>query len=266
MNKYLFRLNVKKHASVVLGVTALLLMYTSIAAWMYDPESADAINNLLGILPDTLVRALGFDGLGTNLTEYLANYLYGFIYIMFPMLFVLFVVSQLIGRHIDGGSMVYLLASPHQRKKIAWTQIGFFYSGLLFLYAVNVLVAIGISEVLFPGSLDIAAYGLLNALSFAVISLLASITFLLTIIEIDYTKGVSIAVSLSVYFFFSNMAYKLSEQIEFLQYTTLFRLVDIEQALDMSAFAWWSLGVTSATTIGILMLSVKIFEQRNLII
>jgi ABC-2 type transport system permease protein len=266
MNKHLFMLNVKQHYAVIVGVTGVLLMYTSIAAWMYDPTSAEAINNLLGILPDALIRAFGFDGLGTDLTGYLSNYLFGFIYIMFPMLFVLFLVSKLIGRHIDEGSMVYLLSSPHKRSVVAWTQIGFFYSGLFFLFGINLLAAIAISEVLFPGSLDIAAYALLNGLAFAVISLLASLTFFLTMIKIDYTKGVSIAASITFYFFFSNMAYKLSSQVEFLQYTTLFRLIDVDSALELSSFAWWSLGLTIAATLGILFISVTIFEKRNLII
>jgi hypothetical protein len=51
-----------------------------------------------------------------------------------------------------------------------------------------------------------------------------------------------------------------------LQYTTLFRLIDVDSALAMNSFAWWSLGLTLIATIGVLIYSVRIFEKRNLII
>lgn len=264
MNRHLFILNVRQHGIVVVGITAVLLMYASIAAWMFDPNSAEAINDFLGVLPETFIKALGFDGLGTDLTTYLANYLYGFIYLMFPMLFVLFIATKLIGKSIDSGSMVYLVATPLRRTTIAITQILFLFDALFFVFAVNFLATYAVSEFRFPGMLDVSGYLMLNVVTYLVIGLLASIVFFLSVLPIDYGKAQGIAISFSVYAFIANAVYKLSDSLSFLQYTTIFRFVDINQALQNEPSVWLSIGIVSALILVFLAASVWVFEKRPL--
>ncbi len=264
MNKHLFVLNIRQHWVVVVGITAVLLMYASIAAWMFNPESAEAINDFLGVLPETFIKALGFDGLGTDLTTYLANYLFGFIYLMFPMLFVLFIATKLIGKPIDSGSMVYLVATPLRRSTIAITQILFLFDALFFVFAVNFIATYAVSEIRFPGMLDVAGYLILNVITYLVIGLLASIVFFMSVLPIDYGKAQGIAISFSVYAFIANALYKLSDSLSFLQYTTIFRFIDIEQALQSDATIWLTIGIVSALTLVFLAASVWVFEKRPL--
>lgn len=264
MNKHLFVLNIRQHGVVVVGITAVLLMYASIAAWMFNPESAEAINDFLGVLPETFIKALGFDGLGTDLTTYLANYLFGFIYLMFPMLFVLFIATKLIGKPIDSGSMVYLVATPLRRTTIAITQILFLFDALFFVFLVNFVATYAVSELRFPGMLDVSGYFMLNLITYLVIGLLASIVFFLSVLPIDYGKAQGIAIAFSVYAFIANALYKLSDSLSLLQYTTIFRFVDINQALENGASIWVTIGIVSLLTLSFLVASVWVFEKRPL--
>jgi ABC-2 type transport system permease protein len=264
MNRHLYVLNIRQHGVVVVGITAVLMMYASIAAWMFNPESAEAINDFIGVLPEAFIKALGFDGLGTDLTTYLANYLFGFIYLMFPMLFVLFIATKLIGKPIDSGSMVYLVATPLRRTTIAITQIIFLLDALLFVFVVNFAVTYIVSELRFPGMLDVSGYFMLNLMTYLVIGLLASIVFFLSVLPIDYGKAQGIAIAFSVYAFIANALYKLSDSLSFLQYTTIFRFVNIEQALQMEASLWTSIGIISLLTFAFLVASVWVFEKRPL--
>ena len=264
MNRHLFLLNIRQHWIVVVGITAVLMMYTSIATWMFNPDSAEAINDFLGVLPEAFIKALGFDGLGTDLTTYLANYLFGFIYLMFPMLFVLFIATKLIGKPIDTGSMVYLVSTPLRRTTIAWTQIAFLFDSLGFVFIVNVGMTFLISEVRFPGMLDFGGYAMLNFITFMVIGLLASIVFFLSVLPIDFGKAQGIAIGISVYSFIANAVYRLSDSLSFLQYTTIFRFVDIEQALQNDSSVWITTGIVTVITILFLLASVWVFEKRPL--
>jgi len=67
-----------------------------------------------------------------------------------------------------------------------------------------------------------------------------------------------------VYSFIANALYKLSDSLSFLQYTTIFRFVDIEQALQLETSLWISIGIVSALIVVFLAASVWVFEQRPL--
>ena len=264
MNKHLFFLSAKKNRDFVIGIILLFMMYSSIAAWMFDPDSAAAINDFLGVLPEAFIRALGFEGLGTDLTTYLANYLYGFIYIMFPMIYILLVVSRLIGKLIDEGSMVYLVASPMKRSTIAITQIGFFVISLFVIFAVNFTVIYGIAEFRFPGLLDVIGFFRLNVITYMVMILLSSIVFFLTVLPIDYAKAMTLSVGLSVYSFAANALYRLSDALSFVQYTTIFRLVDIDRSLQDPTWTLWTFVGLFVVSAVIFTSTVVLFEKRPL--
>ena len=103
-------------------VAGMLLIYVSTAVSMYDPSSIETMENMFKLLPEGMLKAFGFDTLGTDLTGYLAHYFYGFIIIVFPLIYIVLISNRLIAKHVDTGSMAYLLTTPNTRVRVAFTQ------------------------------------------------------------------------------------------------------------------------------------------------
>ena len=120
-----------------------------------NPDSAEALNTMLELLPEGMVKALGFQNMGTDLTGYLSNYLYGFIFLTFPMIYCAIMANRLIAKHVDSGSMAYLLTTPHSRVRIATTQAIYLAASVLAIMLINVGLAILMSE---PGNTDWEIY------------------------------------------------------------------------------------------------------------
>ena len=84
MNKALLVANLKANWGVWLFVTLMLLIYVSTSVTMYDPTSMEKMEDMFKLLPEGMLKAFGFDNLGSDLTGYLGHYLYGFIIVIFP--------------------------------------------------------------------------------------------------------------------------------------------------------------------------------------
>ena len=69
-----------------------------------------------------MMAAFGMTSIGDTLIEFLSAYLYGFLFMILPMVFSIMLANKLIMGYIDNGSMAYLLATPNTRFKIVFTQ------------------------------------------------------------------------------------------------------------------------------------------------
>lgn len=64
------------------------------------------------------ISAFGMTNPSSTLIEFLSSYLYGFIYLVFPLIFKIIIANKLVVRYVDQGSMAYLLSTPMSRKKL----------------------------------------------------------------------------------------------------------------------------------------------------
>ena len=80
-----------------------------------------------------LMASVGMKANATNLLGFMISYLYGFILLIFPMLFCILRGNALIAKYVDKGSMVSLIAAPVKRHIIAFTQMKVLVSGILLL-------------------------------------------------------------------------------------------------------------------------------------
>lgn len=266
MSKSLLLYDLKSNKYLILAFTAILLLYTIIAVVMFDPEEAYMMESLLAMLPEGMVQAFGFEGLGTELTKYLAGYLYGFIYLLFPGILTVILGNTIMTKHIDSGSMAYLLTTPNSRIKIAVTQVVFFVSALLIVFAINVGIAIIMSEIMFAGHLNISTYLMLNAITFSVATFTASIVFLISCICNESRKMLGLSGSLPILFFVFNAIRNIDENLSFLKYFTIFSVVDIERIFDGSMYAFNTSVLIYIISFLIFSSSVYIFNRRSLII
>ncbi|MGE7787901.1 hypothetical protein [Lysinibacillus sp. NPDC096259] len=60
-----------------------------------------------------LMSAFGMSNKGNTLIEFLSTYLYGFLLLMLPLVFIIMSANKLIMGYIDNGSTAYLIATPN---------------------------------------------------------------------------------------------------------------------------------------------------------
>jgi len=266
MNKHLLIFNLKSNLTMLLAFLGITLMYSTIATAMFDPTTSELMQQFIDVLPETMVNMMGFSDFGTEITGYLATYLYGFIFFIFPMIFIVMLGNKLMAKQIDDSSMAYLLTTPNSRIKIATTQALSLIINIFILISVNVLVIIVTSEIGFSGQLQIGKFLGLNFILLGALTLVSALIFLISTIVGDYSKAVGISSALVGYLFIMNMIKNLSDDLKFIQYTTFLSIVNIDKVMDSNTFIWLSGSLSLIAGILVFILSILIFNKKSLTI
>ena len=145
-------------AAIFLGVVTL---YGSMITSMFDPKLGDSLNIMMESMPE-LFAAFGMSNPGASLTQFLANYLYGFLLIALPLVMILLLVQRLLVRYTDRGAMAWLLASPTPRWKLALTQAFVLVAAVVLLVGYMTGLCGVLAQVLFPGELEFDRFALVN--------------------------------------------------------------------------------------------------------
>jgi len=264
MNKTIFLASLKANWKLLLTTFSLLLIYQSTIMGMYNPEDTGAMTDLVASLPEGLVTALGYDGLASDLGSFIGTYLYGFIFLIIPLIYIVPIANNLVTRHIDRGSMVYMLATPNTRPKIALTQGVFLYSSTIILLLVSTLTGILIAEALVPGELAIGNYLLLNLVTISMNVVLCGIAFLASCIFSESRQTIAVGVGVPLVFLMLQMTSAFGEKLEFLKYLTLFTVIDVQKIFANHAYAWWSSLIMLAVAGLLMLISIKVFDKRSL--
>lgn len=111
---------------------AVLTMYVTIIIEMYDPEMMKMLDTFNQIMPE-IMNAVGMDSSATSFLGFLVSYLYGFILLIFPMVFSILRGNGLIAKYTESGAMWVLTAAPVKRIKIVCTQLAVLLSGVFLL-------------------------------------------------------------------------------------------------------------------------------------
>ena len=90
----LWKRNLKVCTLPFLVIFAMLCMYTTVIAYMYNPELSEMLSGYQQALPE-LMAAVGMTGIASSLLEWMQIYLYGFIMLLFPLIFILVMVQKL---------------------------------------------------------------------------------------------------------------------------------------------------------------------------
>ena len=124
---------------------------------MYDPDLGKALDEFSKSMPE-LMAAVGMTPGADTMIGFLSAYLYGFILLVFPMVFSILTANRLVARYVERGSMAYLLAAPVNRIKVVFTQFKVLGTGIFALVAYATGVGILTSNILFPGELPLKEF------------------------------------------------------------------------------------------------------------
>lgn len=162
INWTLYKREMKGSIKLLVIFGAIITMYVSIIVSMYDPEMMATLDSFVEVMPE-MMAAVGMSAGATSLLGFMISYLYGFILLIFPMVFCILRGNGLIAKYVDRGSMVALVAAPVKRRTVAFTQMKVLGIGIFLLIAYVTVLELIIAQISFPGELVLSELLTLNA-------------------------------------------------------------------------------------------------------
>ncbi|OEH85071.1 hypothetical protein BHU72_05525 [Desulfuribacillus stibiiarsenatis] len=224
MSYPLLKSTIKSNWVIGIIILAVMFMYLAIILSMYDPEGNEALNALLATLPQELVKAMGYDTIETNLIGFVSSYYYGFIVILFPMIYSIIVANRLIAKHVDSGSMAYLLSTPNTRFTIVTTQAIYLLMSIAVIFTFITILGITIAQWLFAGELHVRAFIQMNVSAMLLFFAISGICFFFSCLFNDTKNSLAFGAGIPVAFFIINLLANVSPTLDWLQYLTIFTL------------------------------------------
>lgn len=263
MNRTLFAKELRSNLFVFGIVYAVLVMYIAVVVSMFDPELGKSLDMMMASMPE-LFAAFGMATQATTLTDFMLNYLYGFLLTMFPFVLIVIMANKLMVRYLDRGTMSYLLATPNSRTRIATTLAGAMVTLLALLAMLVTLAEVGCAELMFPGDLDTQGLLRANAGMLALWVFLAGMCFLSACLFASASAALWVGGGAGILFFLMQMLSQAGDKLEFLENVNPLMLFDYYGLAAGEGEA--ALGAAALAVIGVALftVAVAVFNRRNL--
>lgn len=263
INFTLFKRELKANYKLLLLFMAVMSLYCSMIIAMFDPKLGESLAVMAQSMPE-LFAAFGMSQPGATMIEFMGNYLYGFILVAIPMLAIVLLSNRLVARYVDRGSMAYLLASPHSRRKIIATQATFLLFSIVILVGYAVCLCIGVSQLLFPGELELMKFLILNVGLLGLHVFLGGVCFLCSSSFPEMKLALGFGAGLPIAFLLIQMLSQVGDKLEQLKYftpMTLFQVTQIIEGKQEAMLAILALYVLAIVFYGV---GMAIFCRRDL--
>ena len=154
MELTLYKREMKGSWKLLVIFGAVLTMYVAIIISMYEPDMLKLLDSYAQAMPE-LMAAVGMTAGAADLLGFMISYLYGFILLVFPMVFCILRANGLVAKYVDRGSMACLLAAPVRRSAVALTQAAVLISGTVLLVGYVTGLELAVCQSSFPGELAV---------------------------------------------------------------------------------------------------------------
>ena len=220
INKTLYAREMKNSVKLLFILAAVMALYIGIIIYMYEPEMMALLDSYVDAMPEMMTAG------ATDLLGFMISYLYGFILLVFPMIFCILRADRLLARYTTSGAMSYLLAAPVSRQRIVTTQIAALISGTILLILFATALEILVAEHFFPGDLDIPDLLAVNIGLLCLQLFIASLCFFFSAACSDSKLSLGLSASISTLAFLLQMLANTSDKAADLKYATFFTLFD----------------------------------------
>lgn len=265
INWTLYKREMKGSIKLLIIFLAIITMYISIIISMYKPELMSMLDGFVEVMPE-LMAAVGMNAGAASLLGFMVSYLYGFILLIFPMVFCILRGNALISKYVDKGSMVSLVAAPVKRHTIALTQVKVLVSGILILVIYSTILQLICAEISFPGKLDVADLLILNTGLLCLHLFIGGICFLASCIFSDTKYSVAFGAGIPAFMYILQMLANVGGSAEKAKYFTFFTLFDPEGIIAREGSAIAGMVVLFVGAIILYMASVMVFSKKDLYI
>lgn len=262
MSAVLFQKEYRSNYKLLILFAAVLTMYTAMIISMFDPELGKSLAMMMENM-EGIFSAFGMADPGTTLLEFQINYLFGFLYVAFPMIWIILLVNRLMIRYVEKGTMSCLLASPNSRMKIARTQAAVLYSNILILAIYLTALGISLSQAMFPGELEVQSYILAMAGLLGLLFSLGGICFLSACACREPRYALGIGSGICVLSVLIQMVSQVGDKFGFLKYMTLLTLFDPNGLTSGKTEAFLGTAVLYVIGAGCAGLAFRSFRGRD---
>lgn len=238
-------------------------MYVSVIIYMYDPEMMKTLDNFIEVMPE-LMASVGMKANAGNLLGFMVSYLYGFILLVFPMLFCILRANALIAKYVDTGAMALLVAAPVKRRTIAFTQMKVLVSGIFLLLIYSTIVELICAKSGFPGELDITELFMLNGGLLCLHLFIGSICFFASCLFSDTKYSIAFGAGIPAFMYVLQMLANVGGDAENAKYFTCFTLFDAEGIIARENSAIAGALVLFIGAVILYALGIFVFEKKDL--
>ncbi|WP_080801270.1 ABC transporter permease subunit [Arabiibacter massiliensis] len=263
MNKTLFAKELRANLFVFTVVFAVLVMYIAVIVSMFDPELGRSLDMMMASMPE-LFAAFGMAEQATTLTDFMLNYLYGFLLTIFPFVLIVIMANKLMVRYLDRGTMSYLLATPNSRTRIAATLAAVMVTLLAALAVLTTLAEVGCAELMFPGDLDAEGIVRANVGVLALWVFLAGMCFLSACLFANASAALWVGGGAGILFFLMQMVSQVGDKFEFLENVNPLTLFDYYGLAANESGAVAGAAALAALGLALFAAAIAVFARRNL--
>lgn len=263
INWTLYKREMKGSIKLLVILGAVMTLYISVIVSMYDPELMATLDSFVDAMPE-LCAAVGMSAGATSLIGFMISYLYGFILLIFPMLFSILRGNGLVAKYVDKGSMVSLVAAPMKRGKIVFTQMTVLISGILLLILYATGLELFIAQNNFPGELVISELLKVNAGLLCLHLCIGSICFLASCVFSETKYSIAFGAGIPILMYVLQMLANAGEKAEKAKYFTLFTLFDPSGIVAGESSAMIGMTVLLIGAVALYALGIVIFSRKDL--
>ena len=262
-NLALYKREMKGSLKLLIILGAIITMYVSIIINIYDPQMMKTLDSFAEAMPE-LMASVGMKANAASLLGFMVSYLYGFILLIFPMLFCILRANALIAKYVDKGSMASLVAAPVKRRTIALTQMKVLVSGILLLIVYITILELVCAESGFSGELDIGELLLLNGGLLCLHLWIGGICFLSSCIFSDSKYSVAFGACIPAFMYVLQMLANVGQNAEKAKYFTFFTLYSPDGIIAGESSAIIGICVLLAGAVLLYALGIMLFERKDL--
>lgn len=263
MSFELFRMTWKRNWLLIFIILAILIMYMSVMITMFDPKDMEALGSMLDMLPADMIKAFGFTNVITDLTSYLASWLYGMLMLAFPLIHNVILGNRLVASMVDNGSFAYLLSTPTSRVKII-TTLGLYATFSVVVLFIGIFISgVVLCSIFFPSTLDISAFAALNLTTMLVNLAIMMICFFCSCFFSDAKLSLGFGSGISIVMLLMNMLGNASNTISFLKNFSLYGFYDPVAVVQGSNVVWINL-FYGILAIALFISSIILFRRKRL--
>ncbi len=263
MSLTLLKTTFKRNWIMLLIFFFVLAMYMTVIVTMYDPDSMDELMSMLDLFPPELAKAMNLSKVVTDLTGYLASWLYGMIMIGFPMVYCIILGNRLVARMVDNSSFAYLLSTPNSRMKIIFTQGFYALASVALLFAAVFGTGVFLCTAMFPDALDTGAFFRLNLTTMLVNMTAMSISFFFSCLFNETRFSLGFGAGIPIAFLLLNMLGGTSEDLKILKSISIYGLYDPVDLVQGAEVLWVNL-LYAGIIIVLFAAAVIIFDRKRL--
>ncbi len=261
----LIKLDIKQNWGVFTILLGVLILYLTIMINMFDPNGLEKLQAIADLkMPPELLKAFGFE-INTNdsLLKMISSFYYGMLIYMILIIYVIIVGNRLIAEHVTKGSMGYLLATPHTRKQIVFTQALFFITTIALQIMVLTITGITFAESKFPGYLDINAFIILNIGIFLIFGIFSGISFLSSCIFNESKLSTAFGAGIPIAFILIDILSNTDKSLDFLHNFTIITLIDKNAIINHSNILL-NFGIMTVIALALYYIGIVIFSKKDL--